>query len=75
MTPTPPTTAQQSPPPPPAPVRIRLGSPREVIFREISKRSGEVIDQIPGEVMLKLRAYQREVTNPEPDHKVLEKTT
>src|SRR5437763_16874458 len=26
---------------------------REVIFREISWRSGEVIDQIPGEVMLK----------------------
>ena len=48
---------------------------REVIFREISKRSGEVIDQIPGEVMLKMRAYQREVANPDPDHKVLEKTT
>src|SRR5437879_13061898 len=34
MTPTLPTTAQQSPPPPPV-VRIRLGSPREVIFRVI----------------------------------------
>jgi hypothetical protein len=48
---------------------------REVIFREISWRSGEVIEQIPGEVMLKMRAYQREVANPDPDHKVLEKTT
>ena len=48
---------------------------REVIFREISRQSGEVIDQIPGEVMLKMRAYQREMTNPDPDHKVLEKTT
>ena len=48
---------------------------REVIFREISKQSGEVIDQIPGEVMLKMRAYQRELANPDADHKVLEKTT
>jgi hypothetical protein len=48
---------------------------REVIFREISRQSGEVIDQIPGEVMLKMRAYQRELANPDPDHKVLEKTT
>ena len=48
---------------------------REVIFREISWRSGEVIDQIPGDAMLKLRAYYREFANPGPDHKVLEKTT
>jgi hypothetical protein len=48
---------------------------REVIFREISRQSGEVIDQIPGEVMLKMRAYQRELANPDPDHKVLEKTS
>jgi hypothetical protein len=48
---------------------------REVIFREISRRSGEVIDQIPGDAMLKLRAYYREIANPDPDHKVLEKTT
>ena len=48
---------------------------REVIFREISRQSGEVIDQIPGEVMLKMRAYQRELANPDSDHKVLEKTT
>jgi hypothetical protein len=48
---------------------------REVIFREVSRQSGEVIDQIPGEVMLKMRAYQREMANPEPDGKVLEKTT
>jgi len=48
---------------------------REVIFREISRRSGEVIDQIPGDAMLKLRAYYREIANPDPDHKVLEKTS
>jgi uncharacterized FlaG/YvyC family protein len=48
---------------------------REVIFREISKQSGEVIDQIPGDAMLKLRAYYREIANPDPAHKVLEKTT
>ena len=48
---------------------------REVIFREISRRSGEVIDQIPGDAMLKLRAYFREIANPEPDHKVVEKTS
>ena len=48
---------------------------REVIFREISRQSGEVIDQIPGDAMLKLRAYYREIANPDPDHKVLEKTT
>ena len=35
MTPTLPTTAQQSPPPIPPAARIRLGSPREVIFRVI----------------------------------------
>src|SRR6266567_801036 len=35
MTPPLPTTAQQSPPPPPPVVRLRLGSPREVIFRVI----------------------------------------
>lgn len=48
---------------------------REVIFREISRQSGEVIDQIPGDAMLKMRAYFREVTSPGSDHKVLEKTT
>jgi hypothetical protein len=48
---------------------------REVIFREISKQSGEIIDQVPGDAMLKLRAYYREIANPDPDHKVLEKTT
>ena len=48
---------------------------REVIFREISRRSGEVIDQIPGDAMLKLRAYFREIANPDPDHKVLEKSS
>jgi len=48
---------------------------REVIFREISKRSGEVIDQVPGDAMLKLRAYFREVTNPDPDRRVVEKTS
>jgi hypothetical protein len=26
-------------------------------------------------VMLKMRAYQRELANPDPDHKVLEKTS
>jgi hypothetical protein len=48
---------------------------REVIFREILKRSGEVVAQMPGETMLKLRAYYREIANPEPDHQVVEKTT
>jgi len=48
---------------------------REVIFREISKRSGEVIDQVPGDAMLKMRAYLREVTNPDPDRKTVEKTS
>jgi hypothetical protein len=48
---------------------------REVIFREISKRSGEVIDQVPGDAMLRLRAYYREIANPDPAHKTLEKTT
>ena len=48
---------------------------REVIFREISVRSGEVIDQIPGDETLKLRAYLRRIANPNPDHKLLEKTT
>lgn len=48
---------------------------REVIFREISRQSGEVIEQIPGEVMLKMRAYQREMASPDPDHNVLEKTS
>ena len=48
---------------------------REVIFREILKRNGEVVDQTPGEAMLKLRAYYREMANPEPDGKALEKTT
>jgi hypothetical protein len=48
---------------------------REVIFREILKRSGEVIAQTPGETMLKLRAYYREMANPDPDHQVVEKTT
>jgi hypothetical protein len=48
---------------------------REVIFREISVRSGEVVDQVPGDATLKLRAYLREISNPDPNHKVLEKTT
>jgi hypothetical protein len=48
---------------------------REVIFREISVRSGEVIDQVPGDATLKLRAYLREIANPDPDHKLLEKTS
>lgn len=48
---------------------------REVIFREILKRNGEVIDQTPGEAMLKLRAYYREMANPEHDAKAVEKTT
>jgi hypothetical protein len=48
---------------------------REVIFREISVRSGEVIDQVPGDATLKLRAYLREIANPDPDHKTLEKTS
>jgi hypothetical protein len=48
---------------------------REVIFREISRRSGEVIDQIPGDAMLKLRAYFREIANPDPEHKLVEKTS
>jgi uncharacterized FlaG/YvyC family protein len=48
---------------------------REVIFREISRQSGEVIDQIPGDAMLRLRAYYREIANPGPNNKVLEKTT
>jgi hypothetical protein len=48
---------------------------REVIFREISVRSGEVVDQVPGDATLKLRAYLREIANPDPNHKALEKTT
>jgi hypothetical protein len=48
---------------------------REVIFREISKRSGEVISQVPGDAMLKLMAYYREILHPEPDHKVVAKSS
>jgi hypothetical protein len=48
---------------------------REVIFREISVRSGEVVDQVPGDATLKLRAYLREIANPDPNHQALEKTT
>jgi len=32
---------------------------RDIVSRVISTRSGEVISQIPGETMLKLRAYNR----------------
>jgi hypothetical protein len=43
---------------------------REVIYREISKRSGEVVDQIPGDAMLKLRAYFQEIAHPEASPRV-----
>jgi hypothetical protein len=47
---------------------------REVIFREISERSGEVISQVPGDAMLKLMVYYRDIAHPEPNHAV-EKVT
>jgi uncharacterized FlaG/YvyC family protein len=47
---------------------------REVIFREISKRSGEVISQVPGDAMLKLMVYYRDIAHPGPSHAV-EKVT
>ena len=65
-------------PPPPQDTSLNIvldPQSREVIFREILKRNGEVVDQTPGEAMLKLRAYYREMANPEPDGKALEKTT
>ena len=41
----------------------------------ISTRSGEVISQIPGETMLKLRAYFRaEMAKHEPEGAVVEKS-
>jgi hypothetical protein len=48
---------------------------REVIFREISKRSGEVVSQVPGDAMLKLMAYYREILHPEPEHKIVAKSS
>jgi hypothetical protein len=48
---------------------------REVIFREISKRSGEVISQVPGDAMLKLLAYYRDIVNPEPAHPTVAKSS
>jgi hypothetical protein len=65
-------------PPPPQDTSLNIvldPQSREVIFREILKRSGEVIDQMPGETMLKMRAYNREIANSQPDHTVVEKTT
>ena len=67
-------SALAPPPPPDTSLNIVLDpQSREVIFREILKQSGEVIAQMPGETMLKMRAYFREVSNPDPQ--VLEKTT
>ena len=47
---------------------------REVIYREISKRSGEVVSQIPGDAMLKLMEYYRGISKPAGDHN-LQKTS
>jgi hypothetical protein len=48
---------------------------RDVVSRVISTSSGEVISQIPGETMLKLRAYFRaEIAKSEPEGQVVEKT-
>jgi hypothetical protein len=47
---------------------------RDVVSRVISTRSGEVISQIPGDTMLKLRAYFRgETAKPEPEGAAVEK--
>jgi hypothetical protein len=48
---------------------------REVIFREISKRSGEVVSQVPGDAMLRLMAYYRDILHPEPEHQIIAKSS
>jgi hypothetical protein len=62
-------------PPPTTEKTLIKPQTRDVVLRVISTRSGEVIDQIPGETMLKLRAYFRaEMANHEPEGAVVEKT-
>jgi hypothetical protein len=62
--------------PPPTTEKILIKpQTRDVVSRVISTRSGEVISQIPGETMLKLRAYFRaEMAKSEPEGQVVEKT-
>ena len=48
---------------------------REVIYREISQRSGEVLSQVPGDAMLKLLAYYRDIAHPDTDRATVEKTS
>lgn len=62
--------------PPPTTEKIMIKpQTRDVVSRVISTRSGEVIDQIPGETMLKLRAYFRaEMAKHGPDVPAIEKT-
>lgn len=47
---------------------------REVIFRVISARTGEIIRQAPEEAMLKLEAYNRKELESQKGRKVVEKT-
>ena len=48
---------------------------RDVVSRVISTRSGEILSQIPGETMLKMRAYFRaELASSEPDAHLIEKS-
>jgi hypothetical protein len=48
---------------------------REVIYREISQRSGEVLSQVPGDAMLKLLAYYRDIAHPGLDRATVEKSS
>lgn len=46
---------------------------REVIFRVVDTRSGDVVRQYPDEAMLKLRAYSRSLEQPADDVHALER--
>jgi hypothetical protein len=62
--------------PPPTTEKIMIKpQTRDVVSRVISTSSGEVISQIPGETMLKLRAYFRaEMAKHEPEAPAVQKT-
>jgi len=61
---------------PPTTEKILIRPPaRDIVSRVVSTRSGEVISQVPGEAMLKLRAYFRaELEKPEAEGQLVQKT-
>jgi uncharacterized FlaG/YvyC family protein len=47
---------------------------REVIYRVVDVKSGRVVRQIPEEVLLRLRAYNRAMAEKEDSHSSIKKT-